>query len=56
MRRARCGWDGDATTWVWLMRRIRNLGGSKRGGEIRHPAGGRIPARSGLRNDYYANH
>ena len=31
----------DATTWGWLMRRIRNRSGSKRGGEIRHPAGGK---------------
>ena len=34
---------GDATTWGWLMQLIRNQGGSKRGGEFRHPAGGRDP-------------
>ena len=34
------GWMDDPTTWKRLMRRIRNRGRSKRGGEIRHPAGG----------------
>ena len=31
-----------ATTWEWLMERIRNRGRSKRGDENRHRAGGRI--------------
>ena len=44
----------DATTRGWMMWRIHNREGPKRGGEIRHPAGG-IPARSGLRNEYCAN-
>ena len=34
------GWDDDPGR---MMRRFRNREGSKRGGEIRHPAGGRIP-------------
>ena len=37
------GHMGDATTWGWLMRRIRNRGGSKRGGENRYGVGRRNP-------------
>ena len=36
-------WMAGATTWVRMMRRIRNRGRSKRASEIRHPAGGRNP-------------
>ena len=36
----RVGW---MTNRVWIMRHIRNREGPKRGGEIRHPAGGRDP-------------
>ena len=37
------GGISDATTWVWMMWRIRNREGPKRGDAIRHPAGGRDP-------------
>ena len=36
-------WMAGTTTRGWMMQRIRNREGSKRGGENRHPAGGRIP-------------
>ena len=36
-------WMAGATTRGRMMRRIRNQGGSKRGGEIRHRAGGKNP-------------
>ena len=36
-------WMAGATTRGLMMRGFRNQGGSKRGGEIRHPAGGRDP-------------
>ena len=39
-RMNRVGW---MTNRVWIMRHIRNREGPKRGGEIRHPAGGRDP-------------
>ena len=39
----RADWMAGTTTWGRMMRHIRNREGSKRGGEIRHPAGGRIP-------------
>ena len=35
-------WLAGATTRGRMMRRFRNREGSKRGGEIRHRAGGRI--------------
>ena len=35
-------WMAGTTTRGRMMRRIRNQGGSKRGGENRHRAGGRI--------------
>ena len=35
-------WLVEATTYGRMMWRIRNCEGSKRGGEIRHPAGGRM--------------
>ena len=34
-------WMAGATTRGWMMRRIRNQGGSKRGDENRHRAGGK---------------
>ena len=36
-------WMAGATTWVWMMWRIRNQGGSKRADENRHRAGGKNP-------------
>ena len=36
-------WMAGATTRGRMMRRIRNQGGSKRGGENRHRAGGKNP-------------
>ena len=36
-------WMAGATTWGQMMRRFRNQGGSKRGGENRHRAGGKNP-------------
>ena len=39
----RADWMAGTTTRGRMMQRIRNREGSKRGGEIRHPAGGRIP-------------
>ena len=36
-------WMAGTTTRGRMMMRIRNREGSKRGGEIRHPAGGRDP-------------
>ena len=36
-------WMAGATTWGRMMWCIRNSEGSKRGGEIRHQAGGRNP-------------
>ena len=43
MRRDARGLDGWDDNPGRLMRHIRNQGGSKRGDENRHPAGGRIP-------------
>ena len=43
MRRNGRGLDGWNDDLGRMMRRFRNREGSKRGGEIRHPAGGRIP-------------
>ena len=34
-------WMAGATTWGRMMRRFRNQGGSKRGDENRHRAGGK---------------
>ena len=38
----RADWMAGTTTWGRMMRRFRNREGSKRGGEIRHPAGGQL--------------
>ena len=49
-------WMAGATTWGWMMWRIRNREGQN--GPTKTaigPADG-IPARTGLRNDNYANH
>ena len=36
-------WMAGTTTRGWMMQCIRNREGSKRGGEIRHQAGGQNP-------------
>ena len=39
----RADWMAGTTTWGRMMRHIRNQGGSKRGDENRHQAGGQNP-------------